>query len=160
MKRFLVLIAWMIFLSSCSGIKQPNYQKKKRAIRTKTDRYIAKKLDTDSSALNGVRLQEAKMVDIPIPLSAAPLPEYFDPDNPTIILGYEDKTLSPAGIEDFYAKEMERLGWQAKEQFIGYESKLRFTKPERSCLISIRFDEEKECTCFVISTGARETMSM
>jgi len=147
MKRFLVLTAWMILLPSC-GIQQPK----------KRDRYIAKKFELDSSALDGVRLQEAKMVDIPIPLSAKPLPEYFDSANPTIILGYEDTTLSPAGIEDFYAIEMERLGWQAKEQFIGHESNLRFTNSERSCLISIRFDEEKQCTCFVISTGARETI--
>ena len=149
MKRFLMLLAGMAFLPSC-GIKQPK----------KRDRYIDRKLEIDSFALDGVRLQEAKMVDIPIPLSAKPLPEYFDVDNPTIILGYEDITLSPAGIEDFYVKEMERLGWQAKEQFIGHESNLRFTNSERSCLISIRFDEEKQCTCFVISTGARETMLM
>ncbi len=147
MKRFLVLIAWMVLLSSCC-IQQPK----------KKDRYIANKLDINSSALDNVRLQEAKMVDIPIPLSAKPLPEYFDPDNPIIILGYEDTTLSPAGIEDFYAKEMERLGWEAKEQFIGHESNLRFTNSERSCLISVRFDEEKQCTCFIISTGARETI--
>ncbi len=161
MKRFFVVIGGVLLLPCCGTTKQRYSPQQERGgiLRTKTNRYIAKKLDAKSlSALDGVRLQEAKMVDIPIPLSAEPLPEYFDPASPTIMLGYEDTTLSPAGIEDFYMKEMERLGWKSKEQFIGYESKLRFTKPERSCFISIRFDTKKQCTCFVIATGAKETL--
>lgn len=154
MKHFLSMIVLMAVVPSC--IQQSSYQKKFR----KTDRYIAKKLDVkDVSALDGIRLQEAKMRDIPIPLSAKPLPEYFDPDNPIVMLGYEDSTLSPAGIEDFYTKEMERLGWKSEEQFIGHESLLRFTNPQqRSCLISIRFDYERQCTSFVIATGAKDIL--
>lgn len=153
MKRFFVLIAGMMLLSSCGAKRQAGKEQKNLR---KTNRYIARQLDTkDTAAFDNVRLQEAKMADIPIPLSAKPLPEYFDPANPVIILGYEDTILSPAGIENFYVKEMERLGWQPKEQFIGYESKLRFIKPQRSCLITVRFDEHNQCTQFVISTGTK-----
>lgn len=151
MNHFLIVSACVMLLPSC--VPQSN-------LRSKKDRYIAKKLTTkDISAIDGIRLQEAKMRDIPIPISAQPLPEYFDPDNPVIMLGYEDRTLSPAGIEDFYAKEMERLGWRAEEQFIGYESLLRFTNPQqRSCLISIRFDQELQRTSFIIATGSKENI--
>ena len=101
-----------------------------------------------------VRLQEAKMGDIPIPLSATPLPDYFDPSSSSIVLGYSDKLLSLEQIKQFFMQELERSGWLLKEQFCtAHESLIRFKKPHRICIISIRQQDPKMGSCIVIFTG-------
>ena len=157
MKHFFVMIAWVILLPSCGNNAKRMHDRRtnKKVKTTKVDSYIAKKIQKkDPVTLDFIRLQEAKMSDIPVPLSSQPITDYFDPAGASIMLGYKDKLLSMADVRDFYIREMERLGWQIEEQFIGYESQLRFTKPDRSCLISIRFDVKKEKVKFVICSGA------
>jgi hypothetical protein len=156
MKRFFAVILGMILLSSCGNSKKPTQQKIKNSC-IKKDQYIAKKLQKkDVAALDFVHLQEAKMSDIPIPLSSQPITEYFDPAGTSVMLGYQDKHLSMTDVQEFYLCEMERLGWQIEEQFIGYETYLRFSRPpDRSCLISIRGNEAKESIKLVICSGAK-----
>ncbi len=160
MKRFLFLIGCMMVLTSCGRSKKSSSIKKNRVTIKKTDRYIAKKIEKKRSPLfDLIRLQEAKMSDLPIPISSKPIPEYFDPTSSVTMLGYKDKDLSAGDIKTFYICEMERLGWEIKEQFDGYESQLRFKKPNRTCMISIRTDEPKKRTKFVISMGSKETIA-
>lgn len=108
--------------------------------------------------LDPIRLQEAKMVDIPIPLSSIAVPNYSDESDQLQILSYKDKKLSLDQIKMFYASEMERLGWMTKEQFHGKnESLLRFKKPHRTCVISIRSIDQKGPVHIVIFSGSRES---
>jgi hypothetical protein len=144
MKHVVNAIVVLLCISSCGRLQK-----------TKNSSHATKKLTKkDSVALDIVRVQEAKL-SIPVPMSAQPLMNYFDSEDSATMLGYKDETLSMADIQNFYKCEMESLGWELQEQFLGYESQLRFTKPDRSCLISIRIDEEKKNTRFVIATGSQ-----
>jgi len=83
--------------------------------------------------------QEAKLVDVPMPLYDKRL-SVVSNDSDTednTILGYRS-SLSADVIIDFYVHEMERLGWQQLKLFQGTESLIQFESPERLCSISIR----------------------
>ena len=86
MKRVL-FSAWFLFvlLPACAGSKQSHINK---AQSKRTNHYIAKKTRACEPAIDSVRLQEAKLSDVPIPVSAKPTPEYFDPSAGAVMLGY------------------------------------------------------------------------
>jgi len=86
-----------------------------------------------------VNQQEAKLIDIPIPLYDERLSMEASDSNrqDTAILGYRS-SLAVAAIIDFYVHEMERLGWRQLALFQGTESLVQFESPERLCSISIR----------------------
>lgn len=86
-----------------------------------------------------VSQQEAKLIDIPIPLYDERLSMEASDSNrqDTAILGYRS-SLAVVAIIDFYVHEMERLGWQQLALFQGTESLVQFESPERLCSISIR----------------------
>lgn len=128
---------------------------KKEDVSSASNRYLKKKSrNKKENTIDTIRLQEAKLSDIPIPLSSRPIPYYFDAQQSAIMLGYNDAVLSLQELVTFYMQEMERLGWEIKEQFYGYESQLRFKKPDRSCIVSIRTDYVKHRTKFVICSGS------
>ena len=84
--------------------------------------------------------QEAKLLDIPLPLAIEPLKAYAAASEhavDTVMLGYAS-TDDTETLMQFYTVEMERLGWQQSGSFDGYEQLLCFTKPSRQCVVSLR----------------------
>jgi hypothetical protein len=156
MKQMANAIVIVLFLSSCGGFQHRDHARPDaKFAKTKNSSYVAKKITKkDPIALDRIRVQEAKM-SIPVPVSAKPLMNYFDSEGSSNMLGYKDKILSMDDIRNFYVCQMESLGWELQEQFLGYESQLRFTKPDRTCFISIRTDEKKGDARFIIATGSR-----
>lgn len=87
-----------------------------------------------------MREQEARLTDIPTPLNAKPVPNYFWMDKKEsagVMLGYS-VTASPQEIVSFYSQEMERFGWDQIAYFDACEHLLIFEKPGRVCSISLR----------------------
>ena len=86
-----------------------------------------------------INQQEAKLIDIPMPLYDERLSVVSNDSNTeeNTMLGYRS-SLSVDVIIDFYVHEMERLGWQQLKLFQGTESLIQFESPERLCSISIR----------------------
>jgi hypothetical protein len=106
---------------------------------------------------NGVFInqQEAKLMDVPIPLDVVPNPNYFSDisSGDDILLGYVAITSSD-DLVFFYIQEMERLGWKKRSMVTGsVESLLYFEKPERFCSVSLRPAQRK--TTIVIFAGNR-----
>jgi len=91
-----------------------------------------------------INQQEAKLVDIPIPLYDKWLSIVSNDSNheDNTMLGYRS-SLSVDVIIDFYVHEMERLGWQQLKLFQGTESLVQFESPKRLCSISIRSSDTK-----------------
>lgn len=90
-----------------------------------------------------VRLFEAKLADIPVPIGSNPIKQYFQSaalDAQEIVLGY----VSEQSIEEialFYAVQMEQFGWQQTATFGGVEQLLMFEKPDQLCVVSLRLQE-------------------
>jgi len=87
-----------------------------------------------------IKQQEAKLIDVPIPLDVEPLPDYFSEHvtkGDELSLGY----MSPMSRDElilFYTQEMERLGWKKRGLAHTVETLLYFEKPGRFCAISLR----------------------
>ncbi|MFT6765810.1 MAG: hypothetical protein ACJAZS_000704 [Alteromonas naphthalenivorans] len=79
---------------------------------------------------------EARLVDVPIPVSVRPAAISHD-DRGYKLLSYES-SLPSAEIKKFYIQEMERFGWRQEYYFEGQELLLSFKKPDRFCSISVR----------------------
>ncbi len=88
-----------------------------------------------------VRQFEAKLSDIPAPLDALPVPEYFSSESrandSSYVIGYRT-AMTCDHIVDYFNKEMERLGWRQTYFIKAYESILHFEKPSRWCSVSFR----------------------
>ena len=73
----IIILVLISLLASCGGSKQ--------------NRHLEKRTRSRGSALDAIRRQEAKLSDIPIPISSHPLPEYCvqseKPDE--VMLGYQ-----------------------------------------------------------------------
>lgn len=140
---------WSFFLMillvcSCGG-KLP--KKEKKAIHRRTSKPRNK-----PSVLDPIKIQEAKFSDIPSPLTAVPLTDYYHVDSGSALFAYRDKKMSANELSTFYLTEMERLGWCNRLMVEGRESMLYFEKPDRICIVSIRSFGMK-CVDWVISTG-------
>lgn len=128
---FLVLV----LLASCGGSPSVN----------KSNRYIEKKFRSKRNAIDVIRQKEAKLSDIPIPISSQPILEYclYETQKPDeIMLGYSCG-LSADELMKFFNQEMERSGWRYGAQFNGYEQLLQYEKPNRVCSISLRPKQNK-----------------
>jgi hypothetical protein len=79
---------------------------------------------------------EARLVDVPIPVSVKPVSISLD-DRGYKLLSYIS-ILSFPEIKKFYIQEMERFGWRQEYYFEGQELLLSFKKPDRFCSISVR----------------------
>ena len=88
------------------------------------------------SAKEQVRQIEARLVDIPIPVSVKPVSVSLG-DRGCKLLSYTS-TMSVKEIKRFYIQEMERFGWRQEYYFEGQELLLSFKKPDRFCSISVR----------------------
>lgn len=139
MRCILVLV---LFLASCGG--------------SKINRYAEKKLRSISTDIDVIRQQEAKLSDIPIPISSQPIPEYCVQNMSVphqVMLGYEC-TLGADELVKFFNQEMERYGWRYISQFSGQERLMHYEKPNRVCAISLRPIQEN--THVLIFTGKKQ----
>lgn len=90
-----------------------------------------------------VRLFEAKLADVPVPMGSKPIKQYFDEaaiDSPEIVLGY----ISEQSCEElalFYVAYMEQFDWRMVSSFSGIEKLFVFEKPEQACVILLRAQE-------------------
>lgn len=142
MRCILVLV---LFLASCGG--------------SKINRYAEKKLRSISTDIDVIRQQEAKLSDIPIPISSQPIPEYCVQNVMVphqVTLGYEC-TLGADELVKFFNQEMERHGWRYVSQFSGHEWLMHYEKPNRVCAISLRPIQEN--THVLIFTGQKQESS-
>lgn len=149
MKLTLLFLLFIGVLPSCGRSSKKQFRNESR----KSKLHFA-----NTSKFCPVALQEAKLIDIQIPISSTPNPECFNDSENSTMLGYSDKTLSPEQVETFFFQEMERGGWQAEEIFRGYETMMRFSKPNRSCMISIRKGAGKAFSQFLIGTCVKEEL--
>ena|SRR3989304_800271 len=136
----IIILVFISLLASCGGSRQ--------------NRHIEKKTRSRGSSIDEIRRQEAKLSDIPIPISSQPLSEYCTqsatPDE--VMLGYHC-SLQIDELTQFFTQEMERFGWRYGAQFKGHEQLLNFEKPNRVCSISLRPKNQK--TDVVIFMGKR-----
>lgn len=90
-------------------------------------------------ALALVRQQEAKCVDVPIPLQTEPAFEYMQntQDNASLCLAYKT-AMSLEELYAFYRAQMELQGWRTIGCFQGKETLLICEKPTKICSISMR----------------------
>lgn len=113
------------------------------------------------------RQQEAKLVDIPVPLNAKPVKDFFYDEHvgstDSSMLGYTtDQPLDE--IADFFKQGMERQGWRCLTSFAGLEHLMHFTKPKRFCSISLRSQAGKtrgnhaNSGIFIVTGPARSTV--
>lgn len=90
-----------------------------------------------------VRIYEAKMADIPIPIGSKPIKQYFQAaaaDAQEITLGYISEQ-SISELATFYVQQMEQYGWSQAALFSGVEHLIIFEKPDQVCAISLRVQE-------------------
>jgi hypothetical protein len=139
-------------LSACSDKQSSNQNK-----------YLRKKIKPNQfTGIDFIHQQEAKHSDIPIPLNAFPIPDYFNQNNTknaAAVMGYTIP-LSTQEVTLFYTLEMERLGWQQVAYFDNLETLLSFEKPGHICTVSIRPCTKKlrknKQVEFLIFTGLKE----
>jgi len=106
-------------------------------------------------AAQQAKSQEAKLVDIPIPLQAEPLEYFFADQQETAAatsLGYS-VNMSVDELVAFYQREMDRHGWRCLSECAGKETLTSFVKPARVCSVSIRPRAKKAGTNLVIFTS-------
>ncbi len=139
-----------VLLSACSGKEYSSSYTK----------YLREKKSYKPS-IDFIHQQEAKHSDIPIPLNASPIPDYFNKDNKntTAIMAYSIP-ISVQEVALFYTLEMERLGWQQVACFDSEETLLSFEKPGHICTVSIRpctkkSRKNKQVELFIF-TGVKE----
>jgi hypothetical protein len=90
-----------------------------------------------------VRLFEAKLADVPVPMGSKPIKQYFDAaaiDSREIVLGYISEQ-SCEELGSFYLAYMEQFDWRMGSYFNGIEQLYVFEKPEQTCMISLRAQE-------------------
>lgn len=92
-----------------------------------------------SVSLEAIAKQEAKLIDIPIPIGAQVLESACEINDASdhMVLGYTT-SLDYNTLIAFYQREMERLGWQQLAYVSGSESLLTFIKPGRFCSVFLR----------------------
>lgn len=106
------------------------------------DRRLTRK-EREVLMLERAREQQAKLVDIPVPLNVDPISDFFESEAPEpsqgLTLGYYTE-MSVDDVMKFYQQEMERHGWRLLADASGPELLANFIKPGRFCSVSIRPD--------------------
>lgn len=102
-----------------------------------------------------VRQQEARLIDIPIPIHADSLGlsdyQVTDAEKDSFMLAYRVHLKLP-DISNFFEIEMERLGWNLIAFMSDVESMLVFIKPSKVCSISVRKPTASDSNYLVIIT--------
>lgn len=90
-----------------------------------------------------IQLFEAKLTDIPIPLGAKPIHQYFDApeiEAAEIVLGYSTEQ-SIDELSNFYQTSMIQFDWRLVSAFSGLEHMFVFEKLDQMCVVSLRPQE-------------------
>lgn len=159
MKKLVGCLCALVFLSGCvkkqskknkARIVQANVQGQNRlimpskelsALSEQSDRcafvlpHTSKKVKK-LSAKEQIRQLEARLVDVPVPVSVTPHAVSFG-DRGAKLISYTS-ILPVQDIKKFYIQEMERFGWKQEYYFEGNELLLSFKKPDRFCSVSVR----------------------
>ena len=120
----LILVSFLLVLPACTKQSERAHEPKKHS-----DHYV--------------RVQEARLNDVPFPLGSEPLPQFFTGDEQAeisadnIMLAYANNR-KQEDLMLFYQQEMERLGWRHVGYITRSETLLHFDKPSRFCTISLR----------------------
>lgn len=88
------------------------------------------------------REQEARFVDVPIPLDAKPLPVTDISSGYTTLMRFKTAE-SYEELQDFYVQEMERYGWDITAAAHPEQTLYNCYKPTRWCSIIILPDGKK-----------------
>jgi len=150
-KRYrIILICILLFISGCSQRKQIS---KKSSV--SNHGVCSETISNTNDLVSIVNEQEAKLIDVPIPLNVCPISSYFinNSSDRDISLGYD----SYSGIEEllqFFTQEMERLGWKMRALSTTTESLIYCEKPTRFCAISLRPSNQEKIT-IIITTGKK-----
>lgn len=117
------------------------------------------KKDPHSSSYS-LRQQEARLIDIPIPVQADPLSLHGDrlgnEEKSSLVLAYRVYS-KKQDIRSFFALEMERLGWNMIADIEDVESLLVFVKPTKVCTVSMRSNYEQEASLLIVITYGNNT---
>jgi len=148
MKIFVRMVSFLCLLSSC-GISR------ERPLKHDSPTPVKQSKKKQHNTLTAIKMQEAKLLDIPLSVSAKPLSRYYHVDDIAIMLGYRDYTHSIQELVTFYTQEMERLGWCGTAAVCGYESMLQFSKPNRWCIVSIRSPSSGKYVEWVITIARK-----
>lgn len=146
----IILTAILLFISGCSQRQQ--ILKKNSVV---NHDMCCETISDINDMVTMVNEQEAKLIDIPIPLNVIPIPFYFMKNSSECgtTLGYES-TSNAEELLPFFTQEMERLGWKMRALSTTSESLMYCEKPTRFCAISLRpLDQEK--ISIVITTGKK-----
>jgi len=101
--------------------------------------------------------QEARLIDIPIPLHALAIQSESstvpNQETDSLVLAYRVNS-KYRDIGSFYTNEMERLGWNMISSVYDVESLLVFIKPQRVCAISLRnYAKNSTSSLMIITSG-------
>ena len=101
-----------------------------------------KKGDSIKSLQMSVCEQEARLVDVPIPVNAKPITNFDQryKSGKTCQLSYRLDS-SEINLEKFYENGMERSGWKKIAKCSCQELLLIFEKPSKICVISVRSEK-------------------
>ncbi len=117
-----------------------------------TSSWTSKKLYCDEYE---IRQQEARLIDIPIPIHADSLgfheQRLTDGNSNSLVLAYRVH-LKQRDIRNFFEIEMERLGWNMIANVQDVESLQVFVKPTKVCAISLRDYYPKDASSLVVIT--------
>ena len=156
----------MCVLSGC--LKKPSRDSGANASGEYNDAYAVAKQDSykdlcasswiNKNVQNGdydVRQQEARLIDIPIPIHADSLgiheQQLTDGNSDSLVLAYRVHLKQP-DIRSFFEIEMERLGWNMMANIQDVESLLVFVKPAKVCTVSLRNNYPKDTSSLVVIT--------
>jgi hypothetical protein len=102
-----------------------------------------------------IKQQEARLIDIPIPIHADSLgfheQKLTDGTSDSLVLAYRVH-LVQSEIRSFFEIEMERLGWNMIANIQEIESLLVFVKPTKVCTVSLRNNYHSELSSLVVIT--------
>ncbi len=144
------------------GLQSGQQDQGETRISRKESRKRTKKLVLERAAQ-----RQALLIDIPVPLNAKPIPDFFVDDNVVqsrvLSLGYRVE-LSTQEVVRFFKQGMERHGWRSMASgSAGKEVFEYFVKPDRFCSVSIRISSytskhngpEVEIVIFTGSSSSR-----
>lgn len=93
---------------------------------------------SESCLLQPLYLQEAKNIDIPIPVGFKLAPELSSVEQSNIFCLSYRGSLDVEKTLHFYKKSMEQNGWDLRDLSVGKEGLLVCNKADKYCIVSIR----------------------
>lgn len=105
----------------------------------------------ESADANNIAEYEARLIDLPIPLSSKSIPESSLISDAQAALLTHESTDSMQDLYAFYSHEMEWLGWQKEHEalFENHEIIMYFSKPQKKCFVTLRSQENSKTTIVV-----------